>query len=668
VTRAAFDAEAGAERWRAGAVLGVVLVPLLVAGLLGWALATPYQDLERVTAAVVNADDPVQVNGQTVPLGREFAGQLIGGQAGTGAAQDPGSDATASPAPAGPNFTWVLTNEQDAHAGLDDGTYAAIVRIPPSFSADATSLSGPPADAVAATVHIVTTPATAFLDPALTDVVVEAAVTSLNAELTARYLGNLYDGFNQIQASIAQAADDAGELASGADSLAAGADQLAEGADGVAEGADDAAAGASRLAAGAARLEEGLDALAGGAASLAAGLGELRSSVQGLPGETARLAAGAAEVAAGLDAEAAAVAGAVDAFAALVDDLCARPAQPGCARGTELVATLRGAQADVAALAAGANQVAAGNASLAAGMPGLVGGVDSAAAGGTGVADGARDSAAGGESLTEGADALAEGADSLAEGADEVADGAGSLADGAAQVDEGAGDLADGLQSAAGQIPTYSTSDISTLSSVGARPVETALTAPPDGVVSVPLFAAVGLWVGGIVIALARRAVPARWLMTAAPTAWVAGRAIRPVAALGALQGLAVGAVLAPFVDVGMRERVGLVGACLLVGVAFAAVNHGLAAALGGIGRTLAVAIGVVALAVGTSSTVPSALEGAATVAPTEPGRRLLLASLGIGTGWGAFTALVVFTLAGLALATAGVARRRTRPSPEPAR
>ncbi|WP_062466338.1 hypothetical protein [Demequina maris] len=612
-----FDGTAGAEAWTWRTILGVLVVPLAVAGLLAWALAAPAEDLDRVTAAVVNADTPVKVDGQLVPLGREFAGQLIGGQAGTGAPDDPGPDASASPAPSTPNFTWVLTNQADADAGLDAGRYAAIVRIPPSFSADATSLSGPAKDAVAATIHVRTTPATAFLDPALTDVVAEAAVASLNAQLTARYLANVYDGFNQIQSSVAQAADGAAQLAAGADSLAEGAAALADGAD---------------------ELAAGLDSLDAGAAALATGLGTLATSVQALPGETARLATGAAEVAAGLDAEAALLAGAADALGGLVDDLCARPRQPGCARGTALEGRVRAAQRAVATLAGGADRVAAGDAALAAGMPDLVTGVDDAAAGADEVASGASDSAAGGAS---------------------VADGAASVDEGAGSLDDGAGQLSDGLDEAAAQIPTYTQKDIATLSTVAARPVDAVVDPAPDGAVSVPLFAVLGLWVGGIVLALAHRAVPRRRLMTAASTAAIAGGSIRSAGLVGLAQGAVVAAAVVWFVEAGPGSRVVFAAVAAAIGAVFGIAHAGLAAALGGVGRVLAVVVAVATLAVGTSSTVPAALDGVALL-PTQAARRLLASCLGFGPAGGAIAGLVVVAAVGCVLVVVGVARRRT--------
>jgi len=616
---AAFDGSRGRERLSGMTVAGVLLVPMLLGVLFAWGLASPVEDASRVTAAVVNNDDPVTVNGQTVPLGRELAGGLIGGSGGTGAPLDPGSDPSADTASSGPNFTWVLTNADEAEQGLDDGRYAAVVTIPSTFSANATSISGPAADAQTASVVVTTTPTTAFLDPALTDVIVQAAVSTLNESLTQRYLTNVYQGFNQINSSIAQAADGADQLASGTASLSSGADNLASGAE---------------------QLSEGLDTLDSGAQSLSSGLGRLESSVQSLPGQTAQLASGSAEVAAAVDAEAVALGRVTNDVADVVATICDEPG-PGrlCDRATALLARLQAADADVRALAVGADEVAVGNRRLAAGIPSLVSGIDASASGAAQLATGADSSAAGGRSLASGAD---------------------SVASGAAQVDDGAEQLASGLDDAVDQIPTYSDNDIRTLSTVVAQPVQTQVDLPGSGTQSVPLFAVVALWIGGIVVALAHQAVPRSRLLTARSAAALTLRGLGPVLALGAAQGLLVGIPLLPFLDVDAVSRIAFAAMCVVIGTVFAVVNHGLAAALGGVGRTVAVVIAVLALVVGTSSTAPAAIESAAALAPTGPARVVLLAAIGVGSGLAATLVLVVWVLLGYLLAYLGTARERS--------
>ena len=129
-------------------------------------------------------------------------------------------------------------------------------------------------------------------------------------------------------------------------------------------------------------------------------------------------------------------------------------------------------------------------------MPQLVAGIDQSAAGAAQVAAGAAQEDSGAASVNS---------------------GAASLAGGAAQVDSGAAQLAQGLSQAVQKIPTYSDSDITTLSAVVAQPVLTDQRAPTPGAQSVPLFAVFALWVGGIVLALARKAVPERELRRRSP-------------------------------------------------------------------------------------------------------------------------------------------------------
>ena len=489
------------------------------------------------------------------------------------------SDDTASTDAEATNFTWVLTNGDEAASGLQSGRYAAVVTIPPSFSAAATSIGGPATAARQAVIEVTTTPASAFLDPALTDVITAVATASLNQQLISQYLGNVYAGFNTINEQIGQASDGAASLASGAASVSSGADQLASGAE---------------------QLAGGLGSLDSGADALASGLGQLDEAAQALPGAAATLAQGSAEVAAGVDTLASGVDGATQQFAGVVAEIC-QTTGPVCDRATAALTRLQDVDAQFGTLASGADGVAAGNAQLAAALPEVVTGIDDSAVGATEVAA---------------------GADQANTGAGSLSSGAQSLADGAAQVDDGAAQLAAGLSQAVEQIPTYTDEDITMLSSVVSQPVLADQSAITPGFQSVPLFAVIALWFGGLVIALARPAVPRRLLLTAASSRSIALRSAGVSAALGAGQGLVVAVTLLFGVSIGPAQWLGFAGASVLVGAVFALVNQGLAAALGAVGRLLALLVGLVALAAGISSTVPPAIDTIAAAMPTTPARR----------------------------------------------
>ncbi len=260
-------------RWTTWVAL--LLVPALVAG--GVLLGTRGADAElrRVTAAVVNLDEMVEVNGQMMPLGRQLAAELVD------------SDREQ-------NLTWVLANESKAAEGLASGEYAAVVTIPKEFSAAATSFAGTAADAHQATIRVQTSPLAPISETALGQSIAFASVTSLNGFLTREYLKNIYVGFNDMSASMLELVDGTRQLADGAAKLADGAGQSADGAAQLADGLGQAAAGGVQL-------REGTRASASGAGQLAAGAGALADGTRSWEAGAKQYAAGVDTFAAGAD-------------------------------------------------------------------------------------------------------------------------------------------------------------------------------------------------------------------------------------------------------------------------------------------------------------------------------------------------------------------------------
>jgi putative membrane protein len=606
------SARSGVERLSALSIIGLVIIPILTGGVLMWALWSPTSNLSRVTAAIVNDDVPVTVNGKSVPLGRQFASELI--NSGTNSAtENSGAEATSS------NFTWVLTNDADAASGLADGTYSARVTIPASFSAAATSLSGNASSAHTASLDVQTSPEAAYLDPALTQVLTQVATTSLNRELTTQYLNNLYLAFNNINSQIGQAATGAASVSSGASSVSAG---------------------ATSLASGAGSLTAGTQSVSSGSAALAAGLGTLGSSAAPLPAQTAQLAAGSNGLASAASAASGSVSDATNQFAAVVAAVCQNPG-PACTRATAAFAALQKANSGLSTFATASGQVAAGNSALASAMPSLVSGIDQSASGANQVASGAAQVSSGAESLSTGAT---------------------SLASGASQVDSGASQLSQSLAEATQKIPTYSDQERETLSKVAAQPVLANQDSSDQGLQAVPLFSVIALWFGGFAIALVRQAVHTRQLMTSRSSISIAVGSVRTGALIGIAQGLLVASIVQSALALTPDRWVSFAAVSMIAGGVFAIVNQGLAAAFGAVGRLIAVVIGVVALAAGLSSTVPPFFASLAALFPTSPALTMLRAAAtgDPGQAWLGILAPVIFAIIGAILVVAGVAGRRS--------
>ena len=181
------------------------MAPLVVAAFTT-TLAHPGRHAAEVVAAVVNNDEPVELEGQTVPLGRQLAAALAEGKGlGEGEVE---------------NYEWVMTNEDLAREGLDSGEYGAVVTIPPEFSAAATSTAEEDADPRQALIEVTTSPRARLVDDAVTHTIVRAAMGSVGNDLTGSYLENIFVGFNTLGEELGDAAEGAQSRAQGARDLA----------------------------------------------------------------------------------------------------------------------------------------------------------------------------------------------------------------------------------------------------------------------------------------------------------------------------------------------------------------------------------------------------------------------------------------------------------------
>ncbi|NQX25819.1 YhgE/Pip domain-containing protein [Microbacteriaceae bacterium VKM Ac-2854] len=695
-------------------VLGIILVPLAIGGLLVWALWNPTERLDNITAAVVNNDTPVQLNGQTVPLGRQLASGLVTGGETTSAS----AVANVSGSDSSQNFTWVLTDADDAASGLASGEYATVVTIPSNFSAAATSFSGDAADAVQATIDIATSDKSKLVDGAISATVTSTATKLLNTQLTTSYLENVYVGFNTLHDQLGTAAEGAGSLADGATQLGTGASTLADGTgtlatgiDTLASGAGDLSSGIGELATGAGGLQSGLQQVADGLTSQAAAATAQQPQTQaladgaqalsdGITNPTSGLGAGVSGLNDGVAGVQSYSVGMLDGFSKLAALCVGTPEEAGdpvsCAALQGAITaqqrttapteqevadqvppsftyvvnqTAQGASAlntavngdsptslvnSVPVLAGGVQQLVAGVNSSASGLGTLAGTIQQ-------IADGAGQLATGATSAADGASQLADGATSAADGAAQLATGTQSLADGANQLGTGANSLSDGLDSAVTQLPTYTDAERTKLADVVADPVASGSdTVALFGAGSTPFFSSVALWLGALATFLVIGAFSSRALTSTRSSLGLAIDSYVPALLIGVVQGIAVAIVMAFVAGMDLGTWLGFTLMSMLAGAAFASVNQGLVALLGGIGRFISMIVVVFSLGAGIISTAPSVFDDVLAFVPLSTALDGMQAIVN-GTGGAARAAvvLVIWALFGLALTVAAIARRR---------
>ena len=617
--------------WRT--LVGLLLVPIVAAGVLLWGLWNPTERLDTMTAAVVNLDKPVTIDGQMVPLGRVLAAELIGEES------KPGVDDSDRAM----NFTWLLTDESDAAAGLDDGRYATVITIPKNFSSAATSMSRGADEAERATINVQTSDRGRLLDPALSGIVSSTATSVLNAQLGAQYVGNVFVGMTEIGKGIGEAAD-------GAEALAAGSKQLADGTAGLASGIGELSSGANALAGGAGELATGAYGLASGARELANGGAGFAGGVSEYTGMVNMVVGGVIDNSADALTQVVQVR---DMIAAIPPEFW--PSNPGDPTQAEVLDGLQKAIDELTAASTGSPESM---------LIQLKQAGEGLAAGAHGLAAGQAELATGLEQYAGGMNEFSIGLNAYAGGTAEAVPGAQQLAEGARQASEGTASLADGLQTAASEVPRYTKAQSERMAEVAVQPVE-AEGASDElfNASGVPLFAGIALWAGSLASFLVLAPLWGRTRQAARGVGFITLRSAIPALLIGAAQGAIAGIVLPLLLGYGFTQGLAFFGLSLLAGIAFSLVNQGLSALLGGFGRFISFALLVVAFAIGVISTAPPLLQSIGDASPIGAlfsGFQSVAMDVS-GAGGAVFT-LVLWGLGGLALTAFAVMRARKRP------
>lgn len=526
------------------AVVALVLVPTMYAGLYLWANYDPYGNLDQVPAALVVEDaGAVLPDGTRLDAGRQVADDLLDRN----------------------DFDWREVSLADAEEGVQDGTYDFALHVPKGFSASLASNAD--LDPQRARLALLTNDANSYLSTTIAGTVTDRVRDALASQVGAEAATTFLTGFADIRTQLASAADGAGKLADGLDEARDGASTLADGAD---------------------RLEDG-------AGELATGLGTIADRTAALPAQTRRLATGARQVAranqriAGLGDQAAAAATQIDrARAERRRELVQRMRQQGLTPeqqqavlavyddlGTAVAdgtATVRRTSAQLDRLATGADRVADGNEALAAAVPDLVDGIGQA---------------------RDGAVRLRDGAGRLSDGADE-------LGAGLARLDKGATRLRRGLEKGVEQVPDVDGTTRERLADVIGDPVRvdsrSDATAGTYGAGLAPFFLSLAAWIGGYVLFLLVRPLSPRALAgDQHPLRVALGGWLAPVL-LGAAQMVVMSTIVFGVLDIVPANIPGALAFLVLTSAVFVAMVHALATWFGKAGQFIGLVLMVLQL------------------------------------------------------------------------
>lgn len=540
------------------AVLAMVLIPTLYAGLYLYANHDPYANLDHVPAALVVEDTGAKdTSGEQMQAGRDVADDLLERK----------------------DFDWQEISREEAVEGVNEGRYDFALAIPADFSKSLSSVGTK--DPEKARLQMVTNDANSYLSTTIADTVTDkvrdAVATRVSKEAADTFLLGIAD-------------------------LRAGLVKGSNGADKLVDGISQARNGATKLKAGAGELADGAGQLSDGADTLATGLGTMESKVAPLPGQTRKLAAGARKVSDGnatIASYGRLAAGAVNGLQTkhrdnrkqLVADL--RSMGVTQAQRQRILRTydrlgqpLRDANTKAQNvknklnnLASGADAVADGNEKLASAVPQLVQGVSDAHTGAT---------------------KLSDGADRLDTGAQRLESGAGELGTGLTKLRQGAVKLRNGLRHGAKQVPVMDADTRHRVAKTIGDPVDVRSSSQAEaatyGAGLAPFFLSLSAWIGGYVLFMLVRPLSQRALAANQTPLRVALGGWYPPMLIGLAQMAVVLSVVTFALDVKPVHIPTTMLFLMVTSAAFIAIVHALNALFGAAGQFLGLVLMVLQL------------------------------------------------------------------------
>lgn len=550
------------------AIAVITMLPLLFGGLFVWSYWDPIGHINKLPVAVVNSDEGTKVGDKEVNAGKEIADTLVREQ----------------------QAKFILVDPEEAKQGIEDGTYYFGIEFPSDFSEAATSaVSDNPHQAK---LNAVYNNNNGFLATMLGKQVVGHVLSSVNENLGSEVASNLLVGFNTVGEGMDQAAEGAGKIAEGTKQARDGSGKLADGSSQLKGGTDELGAGANKLADGASRLDAGIGQASQGADQLASGLNQLNAATDMLGNGAGQVSDGVNKVV-GLAGQAA---DAQQATLAPLVNLAASLRATGIPQAIDLANQADQIVADLSTQGVGPNSPIIGQlAKLSKGAEEIHrqlsdpnadyrAGINKATSGAGELATGLHQLKDGSSQLVVGTRTLADGTSKLSEGATQLTVGASQLQSGLVQLDEGSNELALKISEGATKVPRTDESKLDDASRNVAAPATTVDIKdqlPLFGEGLAPMFAALGLFMGGTITFMVMRPLQRRAIESGMNAFRVVVASYVPVVFVGVAQASIMFFVQRQFIGLHAVHEFGLLMAMIYSSLVFMAIVQAFNAVFG---------------------------------------------------------------------------------------
>ncbi|MCP1187736.1 YhgE/Pip domain-containing protein [Priestia flexa] len=523
----------------------IPLVPIIYSGIILSAYWDPFGNTSNLPVAVVNQDEPSELEGKTLNIGNELVNNLKDNR----------------------DLEWHFVSFEEAKKGFDDGDYYMVITIPKDFSKRASTVLEDNPEKMNLTYEV--DPGRNFFSVTISEQAMNRINQEISDSVTEEYTRAIFSQINEIGKGFTDAANGANEINNGVGELSEGNKEITEnlnklaastltfknGTDSIQTGVGNVIEGANALHSGATELNKGIIQYTNGVSQLQekmAPLSQLSVGQEDLNDGLNKLAQGSHNLNSGLvkmneqlpskDEINQLTQGLSDVQQA-VNQLQKVVSQSGSpAELVEQVNALNDAVNQVQPKAIGAidgytniNQALAGENGLIQGSSRLAGGIDSAISGkedltkataqlteglpqlveainkldsnSDNLREGSASLVAGTETmssqlpeLANGVSQLAEGTTELNEGTEQLAEGSSKFGDGIVTLQDGTRELADELSAGAETVGNITTTDANydmLASPITLTEKETS-EVPNYGHALAPMFISLGLYIGAL--------------------------------------------------------------------------------------------------------------------------------------------------------------------------
>lgn len=182
----------------------IPFVPIIYSGIILSAYWDPFGNTSNLPVAVVNQDEPSELEGKTINIGDELIRNLKEND----------------------DLDWHFVSSDAAKEGFDDGNYYMVITIPKDFSKRASTVLGDNPEKMNLTYEV--NPGRNFFSVTISEQAMNRINQEISNSVTKEYTRAIFTQVNEIGEGFADAADGASEINDGASRLIDGNAEITE--------------------------------------------------------------------------------------------------------------------------------------------------------------------------------------------------------------------------------------------------------------------------------------------------------------------------------------------------------------------------------------------------------------------------------------------------------